>query len=160
MTNKRRSLNAAMDLSPAAAAFIRGGVEPTPTPTEPVAPPPKPTVIEAASIAPNDNDLASVQNEDKNVSEPIELDKVVENPSTDRKRNRTRGRGGETARQEPAPYGMANLLVPLTTRLSPQTATALKRAGLEQKLYGRHPATVQEIAEIAIQNWLQENGYV
>jgi hypothetical protein len=56
--------------------------------------------------------------------------------------------------------GMANLLIPLTTRLTPPTATALKRAGLEQKLYGRQPGTVQEIAEEAIVGWLREQGYL
>jgi hypothetical protein len=56
--------------------------------------------------------------------------------------------------------GMANLLVPLTTRLSPSTAAALKRAGLEQKLYGREPGTVQEIAEDAIRSWLATEGYL
>jgi hypothetical protein len=51
-------------------------------------------------------------------------------------------------------------LVPLTTRLQPSTAAALKRAGLEQKLRGEQPATVQEIAEEAIQEWLRDNGYM
>ncbi len=55
---------------------------------------------------------------------------------------------------------MTNLLVPLTTRLSPSTAAALKRAGLEQKLYGRQPGTVQEIAEDAIRAWLTSEGYL
>jgi hypothetical protein len=56
--------------------------------------------------------------------------------------------------------GMVNLLVPLTTRLTPVTASALKRAGLEQKLYGRKPSTVQEIAEEAIKSWLESEGYL
>lgn len=56
--------------------------------------------------------------------------------------------------------GIANLLVPLTTRLQPTTAAALKRAGLEQKLRGQSPGTVQEIAEEAIQSWLRDYGYL
>jgi hypothetical protein len=44
--------------------------------------------------------------------------------------------------------------------LSPSTAAALKRAGLEQKLYGRQPGTVQEIAEAAIRSWLEDEGYL
>lgn len=56
--------------------------------------------------------------------------------------------------------GVANLLMPLTTRLQPITAAALKRAGLEQKLRGHSPGTVQEIAEEAIQNWLRDYGYL
>ena len=38
--------------------------------------------------------------------------------------------------------GMVNLLVPLPTRLTQVVATALKRAGLEQTLYGRKPSEV------------------
>ena len=56
--------------------------------------------------------------------------------------------------------GLTNLLVPLTTRLQPANAAALKRAGLEQRLKGAQPATAQEIAEEAIQFWLEENGYL
>jgi hypothetical protein len=165
MTAKRRSLNAAMDISPAAAAFIRGGVEAAPaSATKPVEIDPvessKPITIESAVVQPQSSVVSPIQNEDRKISDPIELETVVESPSNDRKRGRSRSRGGDAPRQESALYGMANLLVPLTTRLSPSTATALKRAGLEQKLYGRNPSTVQEIAEIAIQNWLQENGYV
>ena len=57
-------------------------------------------------------------------------------------------------------FVVANLLMPVTTRLQPSTYAALKRAGLEQKLYGRSPETVQEIAEEAFQMWLRENGYL
>jgi hypothetical protein len=56
--------------------------------------------------------------------------------------------------------GMANLLIPLTTRLTPPTTTALKRAGPEQKLYGRKPSTLQEIVEVAIKLWLDSEGYL
>ena len=56
--------------------------------------------------------------------------------------------------------GMANLLVPLTTRLQPSTAAALKRAGLEQKLRGQNPSTVQEIVEIAVSEWLEQNHFL
>jgi hypothetical protein len=51
-------------------------------------------------------------------------------------------------------FSMAKVLIPLTIRLSPSTAAALKRAGLEQRLYGRTPGTVQEIVEEAIVQWL------
>ena len=66
----------------------------------------------------------------------------------------------ENANVEEGMAGMVNLLVPLTTRLTPVVATALKRAGLEQKLYGRKPSTVQEIAEEAIKSWLESEGYL
>lgn len=52
------------------------------------------------------------------------------------------------------------LLVPLTTRLKPKTADGLRRAYLEQKLKRRHPATQQEIVELALVNWLTKEGYL
>lgn len=54
---------------------------------------------------------------------------------------------------------LANVLIPLTTRLQPDTALALKRASLEQRLRGRSPATVQEIVEQSVSRWLQTHGY-
>lgn len=52
------------------------------------------------------------------------------------------------------------LLVPLTTRLQPVTADALRRAYLEQKLRGRRPDTQQEIVEAALQSWLRKEGFL
>lgn len=51
------------------------------------------------------------------------------------------------------------VLVPLTTRLLPDTAEALRRAHLEQKLRRRSPSTQQEIVEEAVCRWLTEKGY-
>lgn len=163
MTTKRRSLNAAMDLSPEAAAFIRGNSSGEVPPATPVETSPQPPIPVSVSEPMHPEAVAPVReivrNEDKKVQNPIELENVVENSAVDRKRVRSRSRVGETPRHEAA-YGMANLLVPLTTRLSPSTAAALKRAGLEQKLYGRQPGTVQEIAEEAIAAWLKDSGYL
>ncbi len=55
---------------------------------------------------------------------------------------------------------LANVLIPLTTRLHPDTALALKRASLEQRLRGFSPATVQEIVEIAVSEWLEQNSFL
>ncbi len=55
---------------------------------------------------------------------------------------------------------LGNVLVPLTTRLHPETALALKRASLEQRLRGLSPATVQEIVEQSVTHWLQSHGYL
>jgi hypothetical protein len=52
------------------------------------------------------------------------------------------------------------LLVSLTTRLSPGTAEALRRAALEQRLQRRRPHTQQEIVEVAVRHWLTINGFV
>ena len=155
--NKRRPLNAAMDVSADKLAFIRGGVpgstqEQTP-PFAAVAPTAEKVEMVAAPV------VAPPQQ-----SAPIELDNVVEataEPETqERKRTKTRSRGAANSTREEPMMSMANLLVPLTTRLSPSTAAALKRAGLEQKLYGRQPGTVQEIAEAAIRSWLEDEGYL
>ena len=51
-------------------------------------------------------------------------------------------------------------LVPLTTRISEQTADALRRAYLQQKLNRRLPDTQQEIIEAAICQWLGDHGFL
>jgi hypothetical protein len=55
---------------------------------------------------------------------------------------------------------LPGLLVPLTTRLQPKTADALRRAYLEQKLRRRAPDTQQEIVEAALVDWLRRHGYL
>ncbi|QDS91412.1 hypothetical protein FF011L_01420 [Roseimaritima multifibrata] len=44
--------------------------------------------------------------------------------------------------------------VPLTTRCRPELASALKRASLERQLDGVEPNSIQDIIEVAIENWL------
>ena len=51
-------------------------------------------------------------------------------------------------------------LVPLTTRLRAETADALRRAHLEQRLKRRKPDTVQEIVEEGVARLLREMGYL
>lgn len=82
---------------------------------------------------------------------------TVRSPS---RRSRGRSRADRDFADDSHLLGMANLLVPLTTRLLLPTAAALKRAGLEQRLRGAEPATVQQIVEIAVAEWLQENDYL
>lgn len=50
--------------------------------------------------------------------------------------------------------------VPLTTRVSPEVASAVKRASLTRQLDGKEPFHVQEIMEEALVTWLRSNGYV
>jgi hypothetical protein len=50
--------------------------------------------------------------------------------------------------------------VPLTTRVSPEIATSLKRASLSRQMNGQEPCYVQEIMEQALETWLRSNGYV
>jgi hypothetical protein len=50
--------------------------------------------------------------------------------------------------------------VPLTTRMRPEVASALKRASLTRQLKGKTPFTMQDIHEEALENWLREKGYL
>ena len=50
--------------------------------------------------------------------------------------------------------------VPVTTRCRPEVASALKRASLQRQLQGAEPYYVQDILEVALENWLREKGYV
>lgn len=49
--------------------------------------------------------------------------------------------------------------VPLTTRCSPELASALKRVSLERQLSGIEPYRMQEILEQALEDWLVAQGY-
>lgn len=50
-------------------------------------------------------------------------------------------------------------LVPLTTRVHPDTAEALRNAHLQQQIARRKPDTKQDIVEAALRLWLAEHGY-
>lgn len=50
--------------------------------------------------------------------------------------------------------------VPVTTRCTPEVASALKRASLQRQLAGTKPFHVQDIMEEALEQWLRANGYV
>jgi len=49
-------------------------------------------------------------------------------------------------------------LIPITVRLRPEIAGALKRASLERQLAGAEFFSQQEIVERALAGWLQANG--
>jgi hypothetical protein len=51
-------------------------------------------------------------------------------------------------------------LIPVTVRLRPELAGALKRASLERQLAGEEPFSQQDIVEQAIEPWLRSNGYM
>ena len=147
MANARRSLGDALAMTPDKLAFIQGAnaaQEAKPTQTVEL---PKPISATEEPIA---------------LTEVIEAERrevQSERPAARSPRRQSRERDQSEFNDE-AMLSMANLLVPLTTRLQPRTAAALKRAGLEQKLRGRKPSTVQEIAEEAIQLWLRNSGYL
>jgi hypothetical protein len=51
-------------------------------------------------------------------------------------------------------------LIPVTVRLSPEIAGALKRASLERQLAGNSVFTQQELVEEALTPWLRSHGYL
>ena len=155
---KRRTLGAAIEVSADKLAFIKGGMPSVPANPDPVEP------ASVAVVTPVDVVATASEAALAPVGNPaaIELENEVpmdESPIETAKKPRTRPKRDTVTRDEPM-LGLVNMLVPLTTRLSVPTAAALKRAGLEQKLYGRQPGTVQEIAEEAIKEWLSGQGYL
>lgn len=48
--------------------------------------------------------------------------------------------------------------VPLTTRIRPELAGALKRVSLERQLEGVGPSAVQDIVEEALERWLADDA--
>lgn len=50
-------------------------------------------------------------------------------------------------------------LIPVTVRLRPALAGALKRASLERQLAGEEVFTQQELVEQALEPWLRSLGY-
>lgn len=55
---------------------------------------------------------------------------------------------------------LATLLVPVTVRLRPEIASALKRASLERQLNGVATFTQQDIVEEALLPWLRAEGLI
>ena len=53
---------------------------------------------------------------------------------------------------------LATLLVPVTVRLRPEIASALKQASLQRQLNGVETYTQQDIVEEALLPWLQAEG--
>ncbi len=134
---ERRSVTDAM-VPPSVEAFIKSGVA-APQPVKTAVPPDGP-----------DEDI-------------IDLDS--ERPARTSGRGRPRRSQGTPDRQRESSSGdraasvLSEMLVPLTTKLRRQTAQALKRAYLEQKLRDATPSTQQEIVEEAVGEWLSRHGF-
>ncbi len=138
---ERRSLGAAL-LSGDKLAFIAGGI-----PAKVTEPPP---VIAAAMAAEAETEPAASH-------EPTRP--RIRRPRTT---SRTPRQSEETVVDFQTGEGsfLGPILVPLTTRLQPHTADALRRACLEQRLRRKRPHTQQQIVEIAVSTWLKANGYL
>ena len=149
----RRSLTDALELTPDKLAFISGSSGEKPR-TD-VVPDNSPRIVPAS-----DAEQEAVPAEDLNPTinvgfEPARHQRrpksvIAHSPSTINKAPENHSAG----------MTLGNVLVPLTTRLHPETALALKRASLEQRLRGLNPATVQEIVEQSVTHWLQSHGYL
>jgi hypothetical protein len=129
-----------MEITPEKLAFIQGTKPPE---NGPVAKGPEPSQI---------------------LSSRPEADEANERGSS-RRHQHSKSARRQTERIEAAshtadPSILQGLLVPLTTRLQPETADALRRAYLEQKLARKNPATQQEIIEAALQAWLKVHAYL
>ena len=59
---------------------------------------------------------------------------------------------------EPKTLPPVEVRVPLTTRVRPDLAAALKRVSLERQLAGQTPSAVQDIVDAALEHWLTDQG--
>jgi hypothetical protein len=59
-------------------------------------------------------------------------------------------------KKAPVPVG----LIPVTVRLKPEIAAALKRASLERQLAGEEVYTQQDLVELALEPWLRREGFL
>lgn len=59
-------------------------------------------------------------------------------------------------KKAPVPVG----LIPVTVRLKPEIAAALKRASLERQLAGEEIYTQQDLVELALEPWLKGEGHL
>lgn len=70
-------------------------------------------------------------------------------------------REAEMAVRRPKPSKVSPVgLIPVTVRLRPEIAGALKRASLERQLAGEELYTQQDIVEQALEPWLRDQGYL
>lgn len=51
-------------------------------------------------------------------------------------------------------------LIPITVRLRPEIAGALKRASLERELEGEEVFTQQDLVEHVLEPWLRQEGFI
>lgn len=85
-------------------------------------------------------------------------------PTSEKPSARRRARVTRNARTKstltnvtPAATPQPNLLAPVTIRLTPETADALRRICLERRLTRKMPFTQQQVVEIAIRDWLSRS---
>ncbi|WP_350212658.1 hypothetical protein [Botrimarina sp.] len=77
---------------------------------------------------------------------------VTSYATSDESRSSKRRKG----KRSPIPVG----LIPVTVRLRPEIAAALKRASLERQLAGEETYTQQDLVELALEPWLIGEGHL
>ena len=137
---ERRSLTAGLDemggVDPETARAFVAQDKPAPTANpSPVRVVPEPIAVRAAE-PPDSGDVG---------------DQILPSPA-----KRT-ARPAAPKRSDPSPL-LATLLVPVTVRLRPEIASALKRASLQRQLNGVETFTQQDIVEEALSPWLRAEG--
>ena len=132
----RRSLGDALAMTPDKLAFIHGNGD-------------KQQTVKVEAAVASDNAVSEQQ--------------VQKQTSRPRRSSRPRAQASESPARasvdSETPY-IDQILVPLTTRIRPGTANALKRVCLEQKLNRRKPDSAQEIVELALSHWLAQHGFL
>jgi hypothetical protein len=155
MVEKRRTIAQALELNPEKLAFIHGVLS-----TDQNKP-------DSAGESKGWNELAQA---DDNVHSRTEApEPTIVRPRSRELRSRERTlQSSQDPQRRPKGIPRENydadnfneVLVPLTTRLRPATAEALRRVCLQQKLSRRKPDSTQEIVEQAIRAWLTASGLV
>ncbi len=148
---ERRKLGDAMKLTPEKLAFIRSADTGKPGPSQP-----------------GKSDEVTTSDISLQIRQEARSEAAMPETSTRSLPEHENGGGQPKRKRKPAEmesreanddfYGP--ILAPITTRLSPATADALRRACLEQKLARRRPHTQQDIVERAVVTWLEANGFL
>ena len=97
-----------------------------------------------------------ITQEPKQAKTPAEPQSVP--PTDQKKKEKSESKPRKPIRSKTGPIHVA--MIPVTVRLKPEIASALKRASLERQLHGETPSTQQEIVELALDPWLKTNGYL
>jgi len=116
------------------------------------------TAVNSFAGADPDQVRAFITQEPKRESTTVEFQTSSERekPATPKKSATTTQRSPKKKPTRLQPVG----LIPVTIRLRPEIAGALKRASLERQLNGEETFTQQELVENALEPWLMEEGYI
>ena len=145
--SRHRSLAEAISQDPEKVKFIQG------THSETCKPANTTTQIAVAPDS-NESEIAVHANSEKGM--PTTRGKTAKAVKTSQMNEDDSREGGTIAHPRPR---LTHAVVPVTTRFKQETAEALRRASLERKLAGETPSTQQQIVELAVAGWLENNGY-